>query len=173
MEIKMVVGLGNPDKKYALTRHNLGYRVIEDLEKHPPHGAALFKPSGYMNSSGVSVYAIAKKKGFNPDEILIICDDFALPLNQIRIRPSGTDGGHNGLRSVLEAFGTLDVPRLRIGIGPVPDGEDPADFVLQRFTNSEQKAVAVSIARAALAVHYIVKDGLEKAMNVFNRAVAE
>ncbi len=171
MPIKLVVGLGNPDKKYAMTRHNLGYRVIDELKKHPPHGVRLFKPTGYMNSSGVSVLDIAQKSGFRFDEILVVCDDFSLPLKQRRIRPSGSDGGHNGLASVLEAFNTLDIPRLRVGIGPVLDGVDPAKFVLQDFSNSEREAVEISIAEAAKIVHYIVKDGIEKAMNAFNAKV--
>lgn len=171
MPVKMVVGLGNPGEKYVMTRHNLGYRVINELAKKPI-GAKLFKPTGYMNSSGISVSEMARKSGYRSDEVLVVCDDFALPLKQMRIRPSGSDGGHNGLASVLEAFGTLDVPRLRIGIGPVPEGEDPVKYVLQEFVSSEYEAVEVSIARATLAVRYIIKDGIEKAMNVFNTKVA-
>src|SRR5262245_43420728 len=140
MPIKLVVGLGNPGEKYVMTRHNVGYQVIDELEKNPPGGSKLFKPDGFMNSSGVSVAEVSRKSGYAPGEILVVCDDFMLPLKQMRIRRSGSDGGHNGLASVLESVGTQDVPRLRVGIGPVPEGDDPADFVLQKFNRSEREA---------------------------------
>ena len=168
MPIKMVVGLGNPGKKYEDTRHNVGYRVIEALEKQPPIGAKLLKSTGYMNSAGLSVYPIAQKAGIEPSEILIVCDDFSLPLKRMRIRRSGSSGGHNGLQSVLDAFDTQNIPRLRVGIGPVPEGDDPAEFVLRPFRRDEITEIGVMVAMAADAARLTVMEGLDKAMNQFN-----
>lgn len=168
MPIKLVVGLGNPGEKYARTRHNVGYRVIDELERRSSVAVKLFRPDTYMNSCGPAIAEKARRNGIEPSDILVVCDDFALPLKRMRIRRSGSSGGHNGLKSILETFHTLDVPRLRIGIGPVPEKEDPADFVLKNFDSEELSTIGPMIGIAANAVEAAVANGLERAMNEFN-----
>jgi PTH1 family peptidyl-tRNA hydrolase len=170
MAIRMVVGLGNPDERYAVTRHNIGYRVIDELKGDPPTGVKLFKPKGYMNSSGISVSEMVRKNGYRPEEILVICDDFSIPLGMLRIRVSGSSGGHNGLGSIIQSLGTDNIPRVRAGIGPVPSGQDPAEFVLERIRDmGEASKAEVMIGEAAQAVRVAISEGMEIAMNRFNR----
>jgi PTH1 family peptidyl-tRNA hydrolase len=168
LPIKLVVGLGNPGRSYASTRHNIGRRVVERLEKKKPDGIQTYFPDVFMNTSGGPVARIVRKKGLFPENILVILDDFELPLGRLRIRLKGSSGGHNGLKSVLENLGTQDVPRLRVGIGPVPTEEDPADFVLKPFTSGEKKEVEKAIEEAAEAVCVAASEGIETAMNRFN-----
>ncbi len=168
MAIKLVVGLGNPGKSYASTRHNIGRRVVEFLQEEKLDDVNLYIPDVFMNSSGVPVAKLVHKKGLLPDEILVVSDDFELPLGSLRIRLKGSSGGHNGLNSILDHLGTQNVPRLRIGVGPVPAGKDPADFVLEPFGKGERTEVTTIIARAASAVVRAVQKGIETAMNEFN-----
>ena len=165
-----MVGLGNPGTRYGPTRHNVGYRVIEALQASAPPAVRLFKPEAvYMNESGRPVAELARKNGISPAEILVVCDDFAIALNQLRLRLKGSSGGHNGLNSILEVLGTLQVPRLRVGIGPVPEGEDPADFVLKPFARQEAEPVKKAIEKAAEAVRVSIAEGFDAAMNKFNQ----
>lgn len=168
MALKLIVGLGNPGSQFERTRHNVGFRVLDLLEDKWTGTAKLFRPGTFMNQSGLPVAAEARKKGLNPDQILVLCDDFSIPMGRLRIRLGGSSGGHNGLDSILKALGTSDVPRLRIGIGPVPEGDDPADFVLKNFRSGEQEALTTMIRRAADAVRVASEEGLEKAMNQYN-----
>jgi len=168
-EIRLVVGLGNPGARYPRTRHNVGYRVIDRLESVGNLKVRLLKPeSVFMNESGGPVQQWAHKNGILPSEMLIVCDDFSIPLGQLRMRLKGSSGGQNGLKSILERFGTLAVPRLRVGIGPVPEGMDPADFVLQGFAKNDEHVAEEAIGRAADAVLVAVQEGIEAAMNRFN-----
>jgi len=169
LPIKLVVGLGNPGKSYSATRHNVGRRVVEFLEKEKPEGVYLFVPDEFMNTSGVPVARLVRKKGLATEDVLVVSDDFELPLGSLRLRLKGSSGGHNGLKSVLENLATQNVPRLRVGIGPVPRGEDPADFVLKTFSSGEKKKVEEAVAQAAEAVRVAVMESLETAMNRFNR----
>jgi PTH1 family peptidyl-tRNA hydrolase len=174
MSIRLVVGLGNPGARYQPMRHNVGYRVIDLLEARGGCPARLLKPeSVFMNESGLPVTALARKNGITAGEILVVCDDFAIPLGTLRLRMKGSSGGHNGLKSIFEHLGTQDIPRLRAGIGPVPAEEDPADFVLKPFAKTEQEAVEAMIERAADAVLVAVNEGLEPAMNRFNQKTGE
>jgi len=172
MPIKMVVGLGNPGEEYENTRHNIGHRVLDllnQLNKKNPYGVRLFKPTGYMNSSGISVSETLRKKGYKPDELLVVCDDFSIPLGTCRIRLGGSSGGHNGLDSIIQSLGTQEIPRLRVGIGPVPLGQDPADFVLKPFRGPDEKAkVNEIIPLVAQMVEVATTRGLEAAMNQYN-----
>jgi PTH1 family peptidyl-tRNA hydrolase len=179
-EIKLIVGLGNPDARYKNTRHNIGFDVIEQvahdapalwgetklgakaLAASLPGGQKLLKPLEYMNNSGLAVRAMADYYRIAPAEILVIVDDFSLLLGVLRLRPSGSAGGHNGLKSIIEHLGTNEFPRLRCGIGPVPPGWDPADFVLSKFTAEESTAVEDMIKRACAAALDTLRDGLEK-----------
>jgi peptidyl-tRNA hydrolase, PTH1 family len=175
MPIRLIVGLGNPGARYDRTRHNVGYRVIDRLRKGEPlPSVRLLKPETvFMNESGGPVAELARKNGIGPAEILVICDDFSLPLGRLRIRLKGSSGGHNGLNSILTTLGTPAIPRLRVGIGPVPAGEDPADFVLKSFARGEEKAVNAVIEKAAEAARMAVTGGSETAMNTFNQKEGE
>ena len=184
--MKLVAGLGNPGDKYRGTRHNIGFDVLDliaqrhrlvfDDWKTAGHLAdwrrvdervLLLKPLSFMNLSGVALSAV--KSFFKPDDLLIVCDDVNLPLGRLRARPSGSEGGHNGLRSVAEMLGTTDYPRLRIGVGRGDTRRDLADHVLARFDPDELPAVEDTVAPAADAVETWIPDGLAKVMNVFNR----
>lgn len=172
----MVVGLGNPGKKYEKTRHNVGFRVAEELRRDPllPKVHIFIRQSPFMtmmmNEHGYNVQRVAAYNGIDGAEVLVVMDDFSIPLGTLRLRQEGSSGGHNGLQSILDAFGTLHIPRLRVGIGPVPVGDDPKDFVLRPFTKEEESKVRSEvIPRAADAVRATLREGLEKAMNQFNK----
>jgi PTH1 family peptidyl-tRNA hydrolase len=188
--MKLVVGLGNPGRKYEGTRHNVGFEVVARLAREcgagPPRKkfdaevcecplggdkALLIAPQTFMNRSGVSVRQAVDFYQVPFDDILVACDEFQLPVGELRLRPNGSDGGHNGLADVIRALGTKEFPRLRIGIGPVPDQWDPADFVLGKLTASEREIIEVEIARAADAVKLWATEGVTVAMNRFNGRV--
>ena len=171
MSYKLVVGLGNPGGKYRHTRHNLGFEVLDRIVRRREDlkwsETSLFRstefqiedsrlilawPLTYMNRSGEAVLALLSELGLNPSHMLVVVDDFNLPLGTIRFRSQGTDGGHNGLASIIEALGHKDFPRLRLGIGPVPEGAGSVDFVLERFADSELEQVESMVAKAAEAV---------------------
>ena len=126
------------------------------------------KPGTYMNDSGRMVESFARSRGIAPAEILVCFDDMALPLGRLRLRLSGSSGGHNGMESVLEHLKTKQVPRLRIGIGPLPPGLDPVEFVLGSFKKEEAKALDAALDLAEEAAQTAVSDGIAVAMNKFN-----
>ena len=181
--VRIVVGLGNPGPRYSATRHNIGFMVVDRLAsafggswrsaavretaqvRLGTGEVVLVKPQTYMNRSGDAVSALRRQETFGPGQVLVVCDDFTLPFSRIRLRRGGSDGGHNGLASVLGALGTEAVPRLRVGIGPVTDGDD-VDFVLTEFERSEP--VAALVDRACDAVACCIDDGVDAAMNRFN-----
>ena len=186
--LRLVAGLGNPGRKYQGTRHNAGFFVVEELrrrggepEESERAGALrctvamgerqvmLLRPVEYMNRSGGPLKAAMTKLGADPDEVLIVSDDFWLPFGTLRLRRSGSHGGHNGLRSIFESLGTNEVPRLRIGIGPAPEGADQADFVLEPFTRAERGELDEVIGRAADCVETVAREGFQAAMNRYNR----
>ncbi|MBI3924039.1 MAG: aminoacyl-tRNA hydrolase [Armatimonadetes bacterium] len=187
--LSIVAGLGNPGEQYAETRHNLGFMVvrglvarhgIKDRKGHPlallNHGLVegqpvLFaRPRTYMNLSGRAVGWLAQSRQVPPGRILAVVDELALPLGQIRIRPGGSAGGHNGLKSLIEELATSDFPRLRLGIGPLPEGVEAADFVLDRFRPEELEAVTGMVERACDCVETWLAGGVQQAMNVFNQS---
>lgn len=184
-----IVGLGNPGERYAATRHNLGFMVvrefvarhrIDDRKGHPLallHRARfderelfLLKPRTYMNLSGEAVHWLATTRNLAPAQIMVVLDDFSLPLGRLRVRAGGSAGGHNGLKDINAKLGTTDYPRLRLGIGPVPDGQDPADFVLENFTVAEHDLVATMLSRACDCLEVWLRQGVEAAMSGFNGA---
>lgn len=173
MPPRLVVGLGNPGRAYAATRHNVGAWVLECLESERPSPIPLFRPTGYMNTSGVSVASEVRRRGLSPGDLVVVCDDFSLPLGRLRLREKGSAGGHNGLASILDCLGTTAVPRLRVGIGPVPRGQDPADFVLKPFLKSERALALTMVQTAAEALRVIAAEGWEAAMNRFNKDFRE
>ncbi len=185
--IRLVAGLGNPGREYQRTRHNVGFMVLDRLaadarlpwDYSEKWGAAwaktdviLVKPAAFMNRSGQPISAIANFYKIAPEEILIVVDDFALPLGRLRVRAKGSSGGHNGLESIFEHFGTEEVPRLRVGIGTAPS-QGAVDYVLGRFFEEEQPLLDATIKRAAEAVKCAVDKGLFAAMNLFNQPPEE
>ena len=185
--MKLVVGLGNPGRKYEGTRHNVGFRVMAELARR--HGRStpkaafqgevveallgeekslLLCPHTLMNRSGASVLAARDFYKVLPEDLLVVSDDLNLPLGKLRFRPSGSSGGQRGLEDVLHRLGTLDVPRLRIGIGSPPAGRDAADWVLGRFAKNETDEIDVAVVRAADAVESWAREGLAVSMNRFN-----
>lgn len=186
----MVVGLGNPGRGYAGTRHNVGFRVADELARRfdgefrrgvrsQAHwcrvraGEAgellLVKPQTYMNLSGQAVQSLLRKHRLGPADLVVAYDDADLPAGALRIRPGGGAGGHNGMKSVIERIGTEDFVRVRIGVGRDPGGIGLKDHVLSRFSAEEAPAVAGAVAAAAEAVCAVARDGVDKAMNRFNR----
>lgn len=188
--MKLIVGLGNPGPEYARTRHNAGFMAIDRLAaRHAPtetprsrfaglaiecmvkgERTLLLKPLTYMNRSGQSVsQALNFFKLDAARDLLILVDEAAIDVGLIRLRPSGSDGGHNGLADVERALGTQDYPRLRIGIGPRPPVISLHDFVLGRFSEAELATIAPAIEKACDASEMFITSGLEAAMNKYNR----
>jgi PTH1 family peptidyl-tRNA hydrolase len=183
-KIRLVAGLGNPGPEYQHTRHNIGFLFADLLasragmtwEKSSKWGAQwtklgdvlLVKPMTYMNRSGEPIAAVARFHKIVPGEILVVLDDFSLPLGRLRIRQGGSPGGHNGLESVVVQLGTDQVPRLRIGIGDSPR-EGSVDYVVGRFFEEERPVVVSAVERAADAVKCAIDNGLVSAMNTFNK----
>ncbi len=188
--LRAVVGLGNPGETYARTRHNIGFMLVDRIrreaqvqKKRTLEGAVqvfavqwadwdlyLVKPLTYMNLSGPGVRLAQSRYGWKPDELLIVYDDVDLPLGRLRLRTSGSAGGHKGMASVLAALGTDRVPRLRMGIGVNPKPTDLATFVLTPFAADEWPVVAAMLDRATEVVRRILAEGFEKAMNWANRS---
>jgi PTH1 family peptidyl-tRNA hydrolase len=181
---RLIVGLGNPGREYAGTRHNVGFLVLDRIadaagarfradRKWQAEVAStgevwLCKPQTYMNLSGESVGAIARFHKIEPSAVLVVLDDMALPLGRLRFRESGTAGGHNGLKSIIEHLGTREIPRLRVGIGSAGPGA-ATDHVLGRFALDERPLVEQALDRAAAAIQYAQSHGLPAAMNQFNQ----
>ena len=183
----MVAGLGNPGDRYMRTRHNLGFRAVETLARRrgarwgkPARGLVstrleiggnsvlMVEPLTYMNLSGDALAPLVAKETLPHNRVLVVCDDFALPLGSVRLRKAGTDGGHNGLASIIDRLGTLDFPRLRLGVGPVPARVDPAEFVLAEFLPEEEALVDEMLATAADCIDAWIMDGVDKTMSRFN-----
>ncbi|MGE5214533.1 MAG: aminoacyl-tRNA hydrolase, partial [Nitrospirota bacterium] len=186
--IRLIAGLGNPGPEYAATRHNIGFMVLDQLaaqfgsawEKSVPQaredalsakcGAVLLvKPLSFMNRSGYPVFAVAQFYKIEPQQLLIVLDDFSLPLGRLRLRERGGSGGHNGLDSIIAQFGTEEIPRLRIGIGAAPR-EGSVDYVLGRFFDEEKPIVRSTIDRAVEALKCAIDKGFVSAMNTFNKS---
>ncbi|QEL15268.1 aminoacyl-tRNA hydrolase [Limnoglobus roseus] len=184
--MKVVVGLGNPGAKYVGTRHNVGFEVIDYLAGGPGVGpfrqqfqamiaeateggekVLLVKPETFMNLSGRAVRAVADFYKVPLENLLIISDDFNLPLGKLRVRANGSHGGQNGLRNIQEQLGTDAYPRMRIGVGQ-PDAGEAVDFVLSRFKPGERVAVEDAVAKAANGVLLWLRKGLEACMNTAN-----
>ena len=189
MSATIIVGLGNPGRTYQNSRHNVGFCVLDELEKrwrkvfrpgkgeflylrHDERGSesVLVKPLTFMNNSGFAVEDALEQFGGTPAVLLVIVDDIALPLGRLRMRPAGSDGGHNGLVSIISLLQTDQFARLRCGIGReenVP-GHELADFVLSPFEKGEHESVTDMVTRAADAVEIFVHDGIHSAMSRCN-----
>jgi peptidyl-tRNA hydrolase, PTH1 family len=182
---RIIVGLGNPGGEYQGTRHNVGFVIIDVLsQRHhiqvkSRRGKAMIgegviagqpviltKPYTFMNLSGQAVADLVRRYHLSPADVLVICDDVNLPLGRLRLRASGSAGGHNGLKSIIQSLQSMEFPRVRIGIGS-PRGE-MVDYVLSKFHRNEQPAVQDAVSRAADAVEIILAEGMDRAMNSFN-----
>ncbi|MBE9169717.1 aminoacyl-tRNA hydrolase [Pleurocapsales cyanobacterium LEGE 06147] len=191
---QLIVGLGNPEPKYYKTRHNIGFDVVDAIadswqiswkenrrfqglfaEGLAPHGSKirLLKPLTYMNRSGQSVRALTDWYNFTPQSVLVIYDDMDLPIGRLRLRLSGSAGGHNGIKSIISHLGSKDFPRLRIGIGKSDSKQETVNHVLGKFSPTEAKAIAQVLQLAVDAVEFSLKEGIEKTMSIYNnRSVA-
>jgi PTH1 family peptidyl-tRNA hydrolase len=185
--IKLIVGLGNPGNEYDQTRHNLGFRLVDAYlakkrgriteEKAKFHLATLrikgdhlhiAKPQTYMNLSGEAVLTLQHRFELDVDEILVICDDFALPFGKLRLRAQGSDGGHNGLASIVENLGSGAFARLRMGVGPCPEGVPFEKFVLEEFSQEELDNLADFIKLGVSCLEFALYRGVAAGMNRFN-----
>jgi PTH1 family peptidyl-tRNA hydrolase len=190
---RLILGLGNPGEEYRATRHNVGFRVVEELARRrqarldrlecnaltarvelaaPASLAVLLaQPQTYMNRSGFAARCLVELHGFAPEALLVVYDEINLPFGRLRLRRSGSPAGHRGIESILENLRTDQVPRLRVGIagaGGTPDGEGRVEFVLSPFTPAEEEALAPVLERAADACEAWLSDGIDAAMARFN-----
>ena len=184
----LVVGLGNPGEKYENTRHNVGFLTVDELAERArvpvqklKHRALtntlevggvkvlLMKPVTYMNLSGEAVHEAAAFYRIPPEHVLVISDEVSLAPGKIRVRRSGSAGGHNGLKNIIAHLGTDQFPRIRLGVGQKPHPDyDMADWVLGKFQGEDKKAVEEAVKRAADAAECLIREGVDKAMNRYN-----
>jgi PTH1 family peptidyl-tRNA hydrolase len=187
-DVRLLVGLGNPEARYLFTRHNVGFMVLDLLGKGwgvkidrreynslfgvSEDGIYLIKPQTYMNASGRAMKEWMQQ-GFLPDEMLVIHDDIDLELGRVRIKRGGGAGGHRGLESIIQSIGTGDFPRVRVGVGRPPGREHQheaiVDFLLSPFTNEQEDSLVGSLRLAVQIVETILRKGLNEAMNIFNK----
>ncbi len=185
--MRLVIGLGNPGRRYRGTRHNIGHEVLDQVAQ--THGVAiktddgwaevgrgtigghrviLARPQTYMNVSGTAVADLRRRHRVAPQDLLVVFDDLDLPVGTVRVRGQGSHGGHNGLRSVIDALGTTGFPRVRVGVGRPAEGVDPADYVLERPTPEERTLLDDAVGRAAAGVTLWVTEGIDAAMRSCN-----
>jgi len=184
----LVVGLGNPGSEYSQTRHNAGFMAVQALARQwrlqlktrtcrsrlaeTRRGRStviLALPQTYMNLSGQAVRALLDGFRVKPEKLIVVYDDLDLNLGQIRVRASGSPGSHRGMKSIVEVIGRQDFPRVRVGIGPRPEGREAAEYVLEEFPPEEKEKLRPALAAACRAVEMIIDGDLPGAMNLFNR----
>ncbi len=185
--MKLIVGLGNPGRKYAATRHNIGFEVLAELAQRfatdkpkakfdaeltevqiEGQRVLLLWPLTYMNRSGGSVQPARDFYKVANDELLVVCDDVSLPTGKLRLRAKGSSGGQNGLKDIINRLGTEEFSRLRVGIGAAPPGWEMADYVLSKFTKEEEPMVRDAVSKAADAAVEWIRTGIATAMNKYN-----
>jgi len=185
--MRLIVGLGNPGRRYRGTRHNIGWEVLDALARAHDISIAtedgwaevgrgtidgqrvlLARPQTYVNVSGTAVADLRRRHRIAPQHLLVIVDDLDLPLGAVRVREKGSHGGHNGLRSIIDDLGTTEFPRIRVGMGRPPAGVDPADFVLQRPSREERAVLDEAVARAAGGVRLWIAGDIQAAMRHCN-----
>lgn len=188
--IRLLVGLGNPGKKYEKTRHNVGFMVVEEFlrrlrvqdysEECLSHlyrvrvdgkEVLVAKPQTYMNNSGLAVVNLLEEYHINPEEMLVVYDDLDLPLGRLRLRTEGSSGGHHGMESIIRETKTEKFPRLRVGIGRPRDRNRVVDYVLSPFSEEEEVLLAKVLKRAGECLHRCVEFGTEESMNFCNAPV--
>lgn len=183
---KLILGLGNPGERYAASRHNLGFRLVEEVARRRGVTVAgeecnarvggdpevlLAMPQTFMNRSGYAARCLLERHGFSPGDVLVAYDDVHLPRERLRLRRSGSPGGHRGMESIVASLRTEEVARLRMGVADAegePDGDALVDYVLAPFAPEEGEAVATMVQRAADACEVWLAEGVEAAMNRYN-----
>jgi PTH1 family peptidyl-tRNA hydrolase len=189
--MRVIVGLGNPGPEYEFTPHNLGFLVVDVLAEDAgirvtrPESKSLVglgriagqevvlaKPQTMMNLSGLAVRELVSRAECEPTDVIVLCDDIALPWGMLRVRERGTAGGHNGLKSVIGALGTMEFVRVRLGVKPAEMRGDLKEYVLRQIRRDEEDMVAEEIEQGAEAVKVILAEGTQAAMNRFNRRVS-
>lgn len=190
--MKLIVGLGNPTKEYEGTRHNIGFMAIDalaeeygirvDTLKHKAmigkgmiegQKVILAKPVTYMNLSGEAVREITDYYKIPAEDVIVIFDDISLDVGMIRIRRKGSAGGHNGIKSIISHLGTMDFPRIKVGIGAKREGQDLADYVLGRFSKADRETLQEALKDVKKAVALMAWDEITEAMNAFNKKKIE
>ncbi|MDR1539529.1 MAG: aminoacyl-tRNA hydrolase [Clostridiales bacterium] len=190
--MKLIIGLGNPEREYKGTRHNAGFEVANKLSfdhsipinkaKHRCHlgegviagvRAMIAKPQTYMNLSGEAARDLLSWYRLEPEDIIVVYDDASLPLGSIRIRKQGGAGGHNGMKSIIYHLGTEEFIRVRVGIGEKPPNWVLADYVLSKFKKEEMESFIEGVAKAGDAVCAILRGGPDAAMNIFNKTLKD
>ncbi len=185
--MRLIVGLGNPGSEYDNTPHNIGFAVVEEIARRnstsfkrgpvpesviaplsPDLEAVLFRPISYMNLSGRPVGAAVRWYKIQPQDLIIVCDDVNLEFGRLRIRASGGPGGQKGLNSILQALGTEDVPRLRVGVGGGYPGSDVGNYVLRKLRGKELESYVALYKHVADAIEHWISNGIDSAMNRFN-----
>ena len=182
-QIRIIVGLGNPGREYAETRHNVGFMLLDRLAAHfgaawkldkarkgelaAGSGVLLVKPQTFMNSSGECVGPLMRYFKFAPEQVLVIYDDISFPVGTMKLRAGGSAGGHNGMKSLIAHLGTERFPRLRVGIG-VPGQKSMVGHVLGKFSPEERPLLEECLTRAEAAVLMLLREGFEKAANTYN-----
>ena len=184
----IVVGLGNPGSQYASTRHNMGFLTVDKLAQVQKFSfnklrfkawtgtfscggekVLVMKPQTYMNLSGESVGEAVRFFKVPADHVLVISDDISLPVGKLRIRPSGSAGGHNGLKNIIAHLGTDQFPRIKVGVGvPQQQGYDTVDYVIGKPNKEEQALLIPALDKAVAAIPYLIENGVQNAMNEFN-----
>ena len=189
--MRLIVGLGNPGTRYGDTRHNLGFKCVDHIarkwgislsERRPKAvlgqgdlggvPVVLAKPRTFMNLSGEGVSYLLTRFAAKPEDLVVVYDEMDLPAGTIRVRPSGSAAGHNGVKSIIDALSTQEFPRVRVGIGAPPEWTDGIAYVLAPFTTEELVVVGEAVATTAEAVACMVQEGIDAAMNRFNRGPA-
>ena len=189
--VRLIVGLGNPGKRYERTRHNIGFRCVEALARRWGfqfrrercraevaegevfgHRVTLGKPLTYMNLSGEAVRCLIRLANLEPSALLVIADDLDLPFGRLRLREKGSSGGQRGIQSIIDQLGTDHFLRLRVGIGRPPAGVDPVDYVLSTFTADEEAVLDGIIDRVVAGIEILLTRGLGPAMNFLNAPIA-
>ncbi len=189
--MRLIVGLGNPGMEYAWTPHNLGFLLVDALAEDAGirvtrpeakslvglgqiagHQVVLAKPQTMMNLSGLAVRELLSRTECQPSDVIVVCDDIALPWGMVRVRERGTAGGHNGLKSVIGALGTTEFVRVRLGVKPEEMRGDLKEYVLRQIRRDEEDLVGEEIDQGAEAVKVILAEGTSAAMNRFNRRVS-
>ncbi len=190
--MRLIVGLGNPGKQYHGSRHNVGFACVDLLAAKwgikldqrrakailgqgslGETAVVLAKPRTYMNLSGEGLEYLLTRFSASPHDLVVVQDDMDLPLGRIRLRPRGSDAGHNGIRSIINSLGTQEFVRVRIGIGKPPDEMDEISFVIGQFLPEERPHIENAIARAAESVAWLVDNDIDSAMNLYNTGVSE
>lgn len=192
--MRLIVGLGNPGTRYRGARHNVGFWCVDTIARDweiPSQGlnwerrakavlgrgrragqdVVLAKPRTFMNNSGEGIAYLLARFGAKPEDLVVVYDEMALPLGALRIRPSGSDAGHNGMGSIIATLKTQAIPRIRVGIGSPPPGHDPISYVLGQFSGEEYKVITEAVSRVAAAVDCLLEEDIDVAMNRFNSSV--